>query len=78
MVNYNIQGCVNEPCFPFPFQLHRIKLVQELAKPALFMEEIHMIDFEKEAGVPNPTFFGIVRDPYKRFKSKWEFSRTTE
>ena len=59
-------------------QVRRIHLARELPKPSLYMEEVHMIDFEEVAGLPNPTFFGIIRDPYKRFKSKFEFSRTTK
>ena len=57
--------------------MERVNLLRSLPKPAAYMEEVHLIDFEKVDGGLNPIFIGAVRDPYSRFKSKWEYSRNT-
>ena len=42
------------------------------------MQEIHLINFKEVDGGINPMYFGLVRDPYSRFRSKYQFSRKSK
>ena len=46
--------------------------------PAIYSRETSMIDFEEVDGGPNPTFFGMVREPLKRFKSSYNYYKEAE
>ena len=43
--------------------------------PFVFGQEIHLIDFETVDGGLNPMYFGMMREPFDRFKSKWQYAR---
>ena len=57
-------------------QLEVIDHVMNMTRPAIYSREIAVIDFEDIAGIVNPTYFGMVRDPVERFKSSFLFYRS--
>ena len=68
---------------PKPFNIFSAKqkaLVRKIRKkapghPFIYGQEIHLIDFEAVDGGTNPMFFGMMREPFDRFKSKWQHAR---
>ena len=52
-----------------------MQFVHKLKRPAVYFEEVHLIDFEKLTRAINPSYFGVVRDPYARFRSRWQYTR---
>ena len=56
-------------------QLERVKNLRQLASPGIYYEEVHMIDCHEVDGGQNPMYFAIIREPFERFKSKFQYSR---
>ena len=68
---------MTNPIFCWLFQRNVVKTVRKLPAPAIFSRELSIIDFEEIDGGPNPTFFGMVREPVARFKSSYNFYKAT-
>ena len=48
------------------------RLEAQLLRPFVYKREMHVIDY---SGIPGPTFFSVMRDPFERFRSRFAFSR---
>ena len=54
--------------------------VTRMKRPAIYMQEVHLVDFEghlEEYGLArHPAYFGVMRDPVDRFKSRFQWCRS--
>ncbi len=55
--------------------------LSSLPKPLVYKEEVHFVNFSALASAgdsdSNPTYFGVLRDPLARFKSRFQFVRAS-
>ena len=55
-----------------PSQLSHIAVVESMRRPTIVHNELHVIEFANVSDAKEPNHLAIMRDPYERFKSRYD------